>query len=980
MPQPGIVKPTGRDIASNEIRETKKGYLSLAVATGSNDNSAMSDAIAALPTDGGVIEMGNAIHYLDAAVIGTAAQKAVTFKGVAADPTGLTGTRIRPSNTTSGNPVIKATGSFKTPVIEDLTIDCTTSRTNPCFSLIGSSGTSGYAAAAKRCVFLNGHASGMSSTGGRNGALTELDGSASWGEIIADFDDCKWIHGGPSTSNMYLRSTNLHLKFKNRKMSMGIGGINLDCEAAGWINDDHPYVAGNGITYAQANVTGDSPYKTITCGLTSGSRLITGTFTLEDTGHNVRGTGISGTGVWITKVESSSRAYISSAATSTTSSSIAFRYNYRDPSTLGGADIYFRGTHGTYTRIGGDDEGIVDLIRYATDQYGGVINLFGVYTPSRFAMMSGRALLNIQGGDKFSGFIYSTGGALYVNCDPEAFGSYNPSSIGPASVTLVGGTSVRVESPVLCSRKDGTVVVSNQHSWMQDFNQDSATSAMRIEKQELATKFFSPLTLGSPPTGGNNPLTFSVVYAVQDYSGATNDTVYFAGGMRDQVTGKLAYGHAFRRNASDGAMEILNSQDAEFTTGSLLVGIVRAKGAIQSTSFAQFANLYKPTSIVSKSTLADADMFGVYDSVPGGNPQVSHTWANLKTALDARYPAATLDTDGTMAANSDTRVPSQKAVNTRLAAAVTGTLRLKGDTDCSSNPNYPAGVVGDQYYVRVAGKIGGASGKVVDIGDVYVCKTDNAGGTEGSVGTSWFVLEHNLTGVYYAGGTAVAITDGGTGASTAAGAATNLGLGTGNSPQFAGVNVGHATDTTITRVSAGDIAVEGQQIYRANGTDVPIIDGGTGASSAPSARTNLGVGTGDTPSFLGVRATGRNSSTGGIGYSDDGSVNYVFQSTNKTTDVTANGICGIIEASSTGLATGTKAAFKVSNSSLLNGDYVELTAQMAGWTTSNLNQSKYWIEKWTNGEFYIVVENTSGSTDSNAYYLRYYIHKGYIHT
>ncbi len=84
---------------------------------------------------------------------------------------------------------------------------------------------------------------------------------------------------------------------------------------------------------------------------------------------------------------------------------------------------------------------------------------------------------------------------------------------------------------------------------------------------------------------------------------------------------------------------------------------------------------------------------------------------------------------------------------TELYGSLAGLLELKGDTDCSGNPNYPAGLKGDAYYVTVAGKIGGASGKSVDVGDVYVAKADNAGGTEASVGTSWFVLEHNLSGV-----------------------------------------------------------------------------------------------------------------------------------------------------------------------------------------------------------------------------------------
>ena len=90
-------------------------------------------------------------------------------------------------------------------------------------------------------------------------------------------------------------------------------------------------------------------------------------------------------------------------------------------------------------------------------------------------------------------------------------------------------------------------------------------------------------------------------------------------------------------------------------------------------------------------------------------------------------------------------------------------------------------------------------------------------------------------------------------------ATTNLfvpyGFSTSDSPQFAGVNIGHASDTTITRTGAGDIAVEGNAIYRAGGTDVPVTDGGTGLSSATAYAVLCG-GTTSTGAFQSVSSVG----------------------------------------------------------------------------------------------------------------------------
>ena len=97
---------------------------------------------------------------------------------------------------------------------------------------------------------------------------------------------------------------------------------------------------------------------------------------------------------------------------------------------------------------------------------------------------------------------------------------------------------------------------------------------------------------------------------------------------------------------------------------------------------------------------------------------------------------------------------------------------------------------------------------------------------------------NSLDGSNITSGT-VALARGGTGATSASTAASNLGLGTSDSPQFTGVNIGHASDTTITRSSAGVIAVEGKIVRtddvalgtETSGNYVATITGGDGIAS-----------------------------------------------------------------------------------------------------------------------------------------------------
>jgi len=65
-----------------------------------------------------------------------------------------------------------------------------------------------------------------------------------------------------------------------------------------------------------------------------------------------------------------------------------------------------------------------------------------------------------------------------------------------------------------------------------------------------------------------------------------------------------------------------------------------------------------------------------------------------------------------------------------LASAVNENIKVPLPIACNTNPNYPASTKGDSYLVTAAGRIGGASGIIVDVGDKIICLTTNAGGTQ----------------------------------------------------------------------------------------------------------------------------------------------------------------------------------------------------------------------------------------------------------
>lgn len=222
----------------------------------------------------------------------------------------------------------------------------------------------------------------------------------------------------------------------------------------------------------------------------------------------------------------------------------------------------------------------------------------------------------------------------------------------------------------------------------------------------------------------------------------------------------------------------------------------------------QITNL--ASDLAAKQALA-ANLTAIAALVSAANKLIRFSGSGTADLLD-------FSTSTSLAGDSDTAVPSQHAVKAYVDAAVTGLLDFKGAIDASANPNYPAASKGDTYVVTVAGKVGGASGKSVDVGDMVLAIADNAGGSEAAVGTSWVVLEHNLAGALLAANNLSDLTNAGTGR-------TNLGL-SANGSSFV-----TAADYAAMRVLLGLVIGTNVQAYDADLTTWAGITPGTGVAT-----------------------------------------------------------------------------------------------------------------------------------------------------
>lgn len=250
-----------------------------------------------------------------------------------------------------------------------------------------------------------------------------------------------------------------------------------------------------------------------------------------------------------------------------------------------------------------------------------------------------------------------------------------------------------------------------------------------------------------------------------------------------------------------------------------------------------------------------------------------------------------IDHGGTGASNAaDARTNLGLAIGTDVQAFDAGLLSIAGLTTTADTMIYTTAA--DTYATTVLTSFGrnllddadAAAGRTtLGLGTIATQNSDAVAITGGTISgiTSFASGNVTITGGTITGITDLAVADGGTGASNASDARTNLGLGTVSTQDSSSINITGGTITGITdlaiadggtgasnvadartNLGLGSIATQNSDNVGITGgtiagiTDLAIADGGTGASTEADARTNLGLGTMSTQDATAVNIDG----------------------------------------------------------------------------------------------------------------------------
>ncbi len=235
----------------------------------------------------------------------------------------------------------------------------------------------------------------------------------------------------------------------------------------------------------------------------------------------------------------------------------------------------------------------------------------------------------------------------------------------------------------------------------------------------------------------------------QGDSDTTPETVYYATYVSgNTLTVTRGYGGTTAKTFTAGAMACRAHTAFDHNTfrSNILDLVSSISGFAVDTAVFHKATAGEINALTLKASPAGTDVLMIEDSAGSAFTKAKIAistlpFATLASPTFTGTPAAPTAPNGTQTTQIATTAFVQNTI------AYLDPLLYKGVIDCSASPNYPAADAGYTYLASVAGKIGGASGKNVMIGDMILCNHDGSpAGDEATVGTYWNVIQANMYG------------------------------------------------------------------------------------------------------------------------------------------------------------------------------------------------------------------------------------------